>query len=147
MGSDEYQQEIQHLKQRVGRDEQDETHRETLVTEQLLRTLEENYLQLSTRFSQLHHGPMTFHPILQITRDYLKADTRGSLIEVALQGRCDNQPVHVWTSKAFEHEQFYRDFSRLIGVANIELKGLFSCSKLDYTVPIINTDGQVEGHA
>jgi hypothetical protein len=35
------------------------------------------------------------------------------------------------------------DYNCLIGVANIFLKALFYDSKLDYFVPIINTQGEV----
>jgi hypothetical protein len=36
-----------------------------------------------------------------------------------------------------------KDYNSLIGVANIFLKALFYDSKLDYLVPIINTQGEV----
>jgi hypothetical protein len=35
------------------------------------------------------------------------------------------------------------EYNSLIGVANIFLKALFYDSKLDYLVPIINTQGEV----
>ena len=35
------------------------------------------------------------------------------------------------------------DYKSLVGVANIFLKALFYDSKLDYLVPIINTQGEV----
>lgn len=36
------------------------------------------------------------------------------------------------------------EYNSLVGVANIFLKALFYDSKLDYLVPIINTQGEVE---
>ena len=43
------------------------------------------------------------------------------------------------------HDPFFDvdEYSSLVGVANIFLKALFYDSKLDYLVPIINTQGEV----
>jgi hypothetical protein len=38
------------------------------------------------------------------------------------------------------------DYNCLVGVANIFLKALFYDSKLDYFVPIINTQGEVSSN-
>jgi hypothetical protein len=53
--------------------------------------------------------------------------------------------MQLLTQQQKRNDPFFdvEEYNSLIGVANIFLKALFYDSKLDYLVPIINTQGEV----
>lgn len=114
MNFDDYQQEIQYLKQRLSFDGD---QRDFQIDEKFLLELEENFVEINDRLDSLNS-----RAVLQIPKSFLKVNERRNFVEIA---------------------ENVDESSRLIGVANIYLIGLFSCSKVDYTVPIINIDGKV----
>ena len=144
MSSDDYQQEIQYLKQRLSFDnDQRDSSIDLLQTDdKIFDEIEENFRRLYGRLNEIRRSSMSFHPVLQLSKNYLKVNEHRRFLELAVQARCDDQIIHVWPSDTFNENHLDESF-RLIGVANIYLIGLFSCSKVDYTVPIINTDGKV----
>ena len=146
MSSDDYQQEIEYLKQRLSlvEDDQREPSVDLRLDDEFLSDLEEKYLRLNARLQPLAHGSLSFHPLLQIGKSYLQVNDRGNFLQLAVQSRCENRPTHLWPVDSFDEDRL-EESVRLIGVANIYLLGLFSCSKVDYTVPIISNEGDISG--
>ncbi|CAF0841658.1 unnamed protein product [Adineta steineri] len=134
-----------------------------------------NELQCCIDYNVILQIPVSYLKSNERVSKYISSEKTCNFYELVVQVKRQNSVIDVWNIEEFEcrlstmkdiydrwkksenknnflvkelkqKNVFYNETSKtLIGVANIYLKPLFYNSKVDYTVPIINTKGETSG--
>lgn len=141
------------------------------LSKQYSNQIENEFLRIQTLVSEANdmvkkmNQDIFYHVITRISNTYLKPNERRAenLVEIAVEVRRNQSILQVLDIETFELQfntikTTYQSNSRekinlfndlkqsemFIGVANVHLKALLYGRKIDYIVPIINTQGKVK---